>query len=88
MDQTAEFSLDHEAEVPSSACLSCGYVADRCSGPCAPKPGDIAICIECRRVNVFDDNLKLRGPTDAELVQLAGDHRLIALTNAIASVQH
>ena len=87
MDQTAEFSLDHETEVPRSACPSCGDAADRCSGPCAPKPGDITICIECRGVNVFAGDLTLREPTDAELVEMAGHPVLAALTNAIASVR-
>ncbi len=87
MESTPEFSLDHEAEVPKSACMDCGYVADRCSGPAAPEPGDITICIECRGINVFASDLTLRKPTDAELVNMAGDPRLIALTNAIASVR-
>jgi hypothetical protein len=41
-----------------------------------PEPGDMAVCLECREVAVFDGDLILRKPTDAELVQAAGTDEL------------
>jgi hypothetical protein len=40
-------------------------------------PGCITICFSCGHVMVFDDNLKFRELTDEEVIEVAGDPRLI-----------
>jgi len=75
--------------VPECRCPSCGHTFDRAdsfSGPHRPRPGDISICINCRSLNVFAMDLTVREPTDHELIAVAGDPKIRAMTNAIARV--
>ncbi len=41
--------------------------------PCEPSPGDVSVCLHCGHLGVWDDDLGLREPTDAELVEIAGN---------------
>jgi hypothetical protein len=60
-----------ETETPVSKCVECGSELDRVSGPCAPKPGDLSLCLECGSLNAFADDLSLRPPTDDEILEIA-----------------
>ncbi len=58
--------------VPQSQCTKCHTplelatnLADA-NGP-GPEPGNITFCLYCGAVNVFDDELQLREPTQADL---------------------
>lgn len=59
-------------EVVPSPCYSCKRVNDRASmmGDRSPKPGDIGICFYCHTINIYDGNLILREPTEAELLSI------------------
>lgn len=73
--------------VPECRCPTCGHTfdcADSFSGPHRPRPGDISICISCRSLNVFAMDLTVRQPTNQELIAVAGDPKIRAMTNAIA----
>jgi len=62
--------------VAASRCLNCGYELDAVSHveneTARPKPGDATVCL-CGHLMVFDDDMRLRAPTDAEIKDLAGD---------------
>ncbi|HUL81650.1 MAG TPA: hypothetical protein VL131_05885 [Gammaproteobacteria bacterium] len=44
-----------------TSCPECGYTLDSASSPAGfkPKPGDLAICIECYAVSQYGDELAL-----------------------------
>lgn len=67
-------------EVPPSPCLGCGEINDSASTreDYTPVPGSYALCAYCGHIAIFADDLTLRNPTDAEMIEIAGDPRLIA----------
>jgi hypothetical protein len=88
------------ALVPESPCLNCGVTlvaagtADP-SLPAAPHPGDVTVCIRCAAVMIYDDHLRPRPFTDAEISQLLADPeamnqiaRMIETVKAIQFVKH
>jgi hypothetical protein len=40
-----------------------------------PRPGDVTVCIRCGAVMRLDDNLRVRGMTDAEMDELVADRK-------------
>ena len=72
--------------VPPSACTNCGEPNDRASSvgveSAMPAPGDFSLCIYCGHLMAFADDLTLRNLTDAETVEIAGDHRILAVQRA------
>jgi hypothetical protein len=66
--------------IEPGACLNCGAKLSGAGivGGDAPPPndGDIAVCIYCSHIHVFDGG-KMRNPTDAEIVDMAGDPELL-----------
>jgi len=76
-------------EVPKAVCVSCGYAPDRASqvdGDSKPAPGDISICLKCGHLSAFETDLSLRPLTDYEIIEIAGDQRIIAAQRARAAV--
>jgi hypothetical protein len=58
---------------PACRCPYCGRklsAASHFSEEVAPHPGDISICIGCGEVLLFDEGLRVRRPTTAELIEL------------------
>lgn len=56
-------------DVPLTNCRICGSPNDRAAsiaGIAKPRAGDLAICINCGAVAVYDTDLTLRAPTDSE----------------------
>lgn len=53
-----------------SPCPNCGAALNAAisldEGP-SPEPGDIGICVKCRDLHIFDDNLDRRAVTEADL---------------------
>jgi hypothetical protein len=47
-----------------------------------PRPGNISVCIDCGHIMAFADDLTLRNLTDAEMIEIAGDKRILALQRA------
>ena len=75
------------------ACLSCGEMMDGATavgeeGEIVPKPGDFTVCMYCGHLMVFDDQLAFRNPSDAEIIELAGDERVVAIGKARKTVQN
>jgi hypothetical protein len=70
-----------------SACTACGKLCDGATGVgCdgGPGPGDWTICFYCGHLMAFADDLTLRNLSDAEMVEVAGDPRIIAVQRARA----
>jgi hypothetical protein len=56
-----------------SHCPTCDRAYNSVTHPTAdlsPRPGDATICIGCQDVFIFDSDLNLRKPTQAELLGL------------------
>jgi hypothetical protein len=71
--------------VPKSACLDCGKQMDGATGVDyrgGPQPGHITICIGCGHIMAFAEDMRLRKLTDTEMIEIAGDRRLIAVQRA------
>jgi hypothetical protein len=72
------------SKVPETACLECGHVFNAASAidvleSIKPTPGDISICVECGHIAVFGDDLYLRPINDEEMLDIAGDPRILAV---------
>ena len=58
-------------------CPHCGTVlnaataAEESGG--SPSPGDVTLCVECGEWCLFDDELKLKKPSDDILVEIGSD---------------
>lgn len=70
-----------------SACTACGTLLDACDGPGTPSEGDYTVCVYCASINVFDDGLKLRAPTQEEITQIQADERYPYIREAINAVR-
>jgi hypothetical protein len=64
----------------ASVCLNCGKTLDAVGlvegGTPPPSDGDLAVCMYCSHIHVFDGG-KMRSPTDAEMVEFAADPDLL-----------
>jgi Zn ribbon nucleic-acid-binding protein len=78
------------ARVPKSKCLACGVRMDRATnmfdGHWKPSPGDFTICLKCGHLMIFADDLRVRELTTAQIVQVAGDKRVLLLQRVRAEV--
>jgi hypothetical protein len=77
--------LGGSVKVPMSACLGCSKRMDGASAVDhrgAPAPGHFTICIGCGHLMAFGDDMRLRNLTDAEMIEVAGDPRVIAVQRA------
>jgi hypothetical protein len=77
--------LGATTRMQSATCTNCHKVVDAASGvgtDDSPDPGDFTICIYCGHLMVFADDLTLRELTEDEMVDVAGDRRLLAVQRA------
>jgi Zn ribbon nucleic-acid-binding protein len=75
-----------DTRVPVSKCPVCGEPNDMAASieaDVTPKPGDFSVCLECGHVMVYDYELKLREPTSADLIEIAGDKKLLFATQVV-----
>lgn len=61
--------------LPTCTCVICGYQFDCASRPNnnqegRPRPGDFSLCLKCGEIYVFKDDMTIRLPTVAELMNL------------------
>ena len=75
--------------IPPSLCTNCGKLNNGATGHGAaadlvPSPGDVALC-KCGHIMVYGDRLKLRDPTSAECVEIAGDPDVLAAQKVLES---
>lgn len=70
-------------------CPNCGTLLDAATifGPdlCAPSEGDISVCIGCRHILAFNADLSVRNLTDQEMLDVAGDQRLVAMIELLGA---
>ena len=76
----------------SSPCLNCGALLDASSvysqeRRVRPGEGDITICLMCRHVMAYKADLSLRPLTDEEIVEVAGDPRLVSMIDLVGAYQ-
>jgi hypothetical protein len=72
-----------------SPCTGCGKVLDMAAcvdGDYSPEPGNITVCFTCGHLMAYNNNLKLRDLTDKEIIEVAGDRRIIAMQKARSTV--
>lgn len=72
------------------ACLDCGYPIDAATAAGEhdrrPKKGDVGLCFQCGHIMIYADRAgTLRRPTEAELIDLAGDPLIVAVNNHLAA---
>lgn len=82
--------LGDNLAVPASECVNCRKQLDgaTCVGSGGtPGTGDFTVCIYCGHLMMFADDMRLRDPTDAEMIDIAGDERLIAIQRARSKVE-
>ena len=76
---------------PVNACLDCGRkISAGAPTPdmpdaSTPNPGDLAICLHCAHVMVYAQDLTVRAPTDAEMVEIAGNPDMVRAVNMIVA---
>jgi DNA-directed RNA polymerase subunit RPC12/RpoP len=68
--------------LPHEACLNCGKSIDAATRTLdmdddRPSPGDVAICFYCGHLMVFADDMSVREPNEAEVVEMAGDPDIV-----------
>jgi hypothetical protein len=69
-----------------SPCTNCGTVLDAASAYShkkKPYPGAIAICIRCSHIMAFDEQLRHRELTDAEVLEVAGNQEILHYMRAL-----
>jgi hypothetical protein len=74
-----------ETILSGSTCPSCGDILDAATsveGDARPEPGDLTICFRCGHLMAFGKGLALRELTDTEVVQSAGDRRILKIQQA------
>jgi hypothetical protein len=72
-----------------SRCLNCKKVLDSATGLDSdetPSPGDLTVCLTCGHLMVFNEKLKFRELSDEEIVETAGDPRIVKFQNVRARV--
>jgi hypothetical protein len=71
-----------DERLPEVRCSSCGTKLNAAThvGPDDPRPepGDFSICLDCGHLSAYADDLTLRPLTDAEIIEAAGDKRILA----------
>lgn len=65
---------------PSTTCYNCGKLLDMATNTGRkvfdPHPGAVSICLYCLVLAVFDENLRLRKPTQEEADEFAKDEKI------------
>jgi acetyl-CoA carboxylase beta subunit len=66
-------------KVVRNVCSECGKVSEAATSLQGetPKPGSIAVCIECGHVTAYDAQMRLQALTDDEIKDLAGNKDLL-----------
>ena len=78
-----------DTEIPRQQCPYCGCKQDTTSsalGDYTPTPGCYSICLNCRKVSVFGDDMQTRKPTDEEAEAILQHGGVTRVQMAIAAV--
>lgn len=71
--------------MPKCKCIACGYPLDAVTSVGRgrrPESGDVTICMKCGHIMGFRKNQTVRNLTSAEMIQVAGDKRILAIQKA------
>ena len=81
--------LDTTTRTKPAPCWSCGNTNDAVTGNdgSSPSPGDVALCIRCGALSVFDDALRQRPPTREAEAQAIADPEVARFRVALAQAQ-
>jgi hypothetical protein len=82
-----QHTIGDVVEMPRDHCLACKHKFNRAlgiDGEGPPDSGDITICIACGHIMAFADDLKVRELTAGEMIEIAGDRRIIDAQEARA----
>jgi predicted RNA-binding Zn-ribbon protein involved in translation (DUF1610 family) len=77
-------------KTPECSCPSCGKVFDMASnlfGRAKPKLGDISVCISCGHIMAFNADMTCLNLTDAEMVEIAGNPRILQIQKARQTIE-
>ncbi len=79
---------DGTPKMPDQMCIECGYAMNAATPTKAsgtkpddvPKPGDVSLCLNCGKLQMFDDKMRFREPTphewaDPELIDMQAKAR-------------
>lgn len=80
--------LHEDYRIAPSHCCGCGKEMDAATplgGGRGPQEGDMAICLDCGHLQFYGANLVMRNPTDAEVIEVAGDPELIMAMKMIST---
>jgi DNA-directed RNA polymerase subunit RPC12/RpoP len=73
---------------PVCRCVNCGKELDAAAGfDKSPQAGDASLCLYCGHFMIFDDDLKVRAPTDDELRGWAGNEELVSALNVVNAIK-
>jgi hypothetical protein len=61
------------------ACPNCGLELSGATGwqGRKPQPGNMCVCIRCGHLMIFNEDMTVRGPTDEEAVEIAGNRSML-----------
>jgi len=62
-------------EIAPTACPACGEVIEAATGHGTPAPGCVTLCIYCRAILIFTDDLQQRLMSNAEWAALPREQR-------------
>jgi hypothetical protein len=63
-----------DSHIPKSRCCECNAKMTMAIGfGITPRPGDPVLCSACAGVNIFDETLRMRRPTEEELIDILSD---------------
>jgi hypothetical protein len=81
-----------ETRVTESRCTCCGEKLELAQPvgkdrDAIPKPGCATICAYCGHLMMFADDLTLRNPTDAEIIELAGKKEYLFAQEVVGAMR-
>lgn len=77
--------LGSDHHILATVCLNCGQTLDGSTAvgeDALPEQGNAVMCIYCGHIMAFDHDLKFRELSDAEVREIAGDGRVLAIQRA------
>ncbi|MBY0559895.1 hypothetical protein [Hyphomicrobium sp.] len=77
-------------ETPPNRCPVCGEVNELTTGVGAARPaeGDLSLCFSCGTLSIFNADLTIRPPTEAEQAELNASPQVRAAVEAFRTVHN
>ena len=79
------------ARTQPSPCTNCGAINDAATSVdldgVNPSPGDFALCIDCGHIMAYDEQMQLRNLTDADVIEIAGNQKLVQTSNILGEIK-